>query len=59
MLISSLRFMKSLRAGILEPEIFHLNPQKSDTPFFRKVMRFVVIDIFIFLSHFIFIILHV
>lgn len=39
MLISTLRFMKSLRASILEPEVFHLNPQKSDTTFFRKVMR--------------------
>nr|CAD7266064.1 unnamed protein product [Timema shepardi]CAD7574110.1 unnamed protein product [Timema californicum] len=37
MLISSLRFMKSLQAGILEPEVFHLNPKKSDTNFFRTV----------------------
>nr|XP_018904354.1 PREDICTED: carnitine O-palmitoyltransferase 2, mitochondrial [Bemisia tabaci]XP_018904355.1 PREDICTED: carnitine O-palmitoyltransferase 2, mitochondrial [Bemisia tabaci]XP_018904356.1 PREDICTED: carnitine O-palmitoyltransferase 2, mitochondrial [Bemisia tabaci] len=35
LLISSLRFLKSLRANILEPEVFHLNPKKSDTPFFR------------------------
>ncbi|XP_023227745.1 carnitine O-palmitoyltransferase 2, mitochondrial-like [Centruroides sculpturatus] len=40
MLISSLRFFKSLRAEILEPEVFHLNPEKSDTPFFRKIVRF-------------------
>ncbi|XP_054722651.1 carnitine O-palmitoyltransferase 2, mitochondrial-like [Uloborus diversus] len=39
MLLSSLRFMKSLRAEILEPEVYHLNPEKSDTPFFRKLMR--------------------
>ncbi|KAG8229768.1 hypothetical protein J437_LFUL005849 [Ladona fulva] len=37
MLISSVRFMKSLRAGILEPEVFHLNPKKSDTDLFRAV----------------------
>ncbi|KAJ9579432.1 hypothetical protein L9F63_024456 [Diploptera punctata] len=39
MLISSLRFMKSMRAGILEPEVFHLNPKKSDTDLFRTVTR--------------------
>ncbi|PSN55812.1 hypothetical protein C0J52_02486 [Blattella germanica] len=39
MLISSLRFMKSLRASLLEPEVFHLNPKKSDTELFRSVTR--------------------
>ncbi|XP_063217851.1 carnitine O-palmitoyltransferase 2, mitochondrial [Bacillus rossius redtenbacheri] len=39
MLISSLRFMKSLQAGILKPEVFHLNPKKSDTPLFYTVTR--------------------
>lgn len=29
--------MKSLRGGVLEPEVFHLNPKKSDTHFFRTV----------------------
>lgn len=37
MLISSLRFIKSLRANILEPEVFHINPKKSDTALFRRV----------------------
>ncbi|XP_053693990.1 carnitine O-palmitoyltransferase 2, mitochondrial [Sabethes cyaneus] len=37
LVISSLRFMKSLRAQLLEPEIFHLNPSKSDTETFRTV----------------------
>lgn len=37
MLISSLRFMKSLRKNILEPEVFHLNAAKSDTKFFRQL----------------------
>lgn len=39
MLISSLRFMKSLNAGILNPEVFHLKPEKSDTDFFRLVTK--------------------
>ncbi|XP_071449222.1 carnitine O-palmitoyltransferase 2, mitochondrial isoform X1 [Hetaerina americana] len=37
MLISSVRFMKSLRAEILEPEVYHLNPKKSNTDLFRTV----------------------
>ncbi|XP_034234835.1 carnitine O-palmitoyltransferase 2, mitochondrial [Thrips palmi] len=37
LLISSLRFLKSLREGVLEPEVFHLNPKKSDTQLFRSV----------------------
>lgn len=37
LVISSMRFLKSLRAGILEPEVFHLNPQKSDTKLFRTI----------------------
>ncbi|XP_021926262.1 carnitine O-palmitoyltransferase 2, mitochondrial isoform X2 [Zootermopsis nevadensis] len=39
MLISSLRFFKSIRAGLLEPEVFHLHPKKSDTELFRTVTR--------------------
>lgn len=34
-LITAARFMLSLREQILEPEVYHLNPKKSDTPFFR------------------------
>uniref|UniRef100_A0A182RSJ5 Choline/carnitine acyltransferase domain-containing protein n=1 Tax=Anopheles funestus TaxID=62324 RepID=A0A182RSJ5_ANOFN len=37
LVISSLRFMKSLRSKTLEPEVFHLNPAKSDTHMFRTV----------------------
>lgn len=37
LVVSSLRFMKSLRAQQLEPEVFHLNPAKSDTQTFRTV----------------------
>ncbi|GCB66432.1 carnitine O-palmitoyltransferase 2, mitochondrial [Scyliorhinus torazame] len=41
MTVSVLRFMKTLRAGLLEPEIFHLNPAKSDTSQFKNIIRFV------------------
>ncbi|CAH0702329.1 unnamed protein product [Spodoptera exigua] len=39
MLISAVRFMLSLREQILEPEVYHMNPKKSDTPLFRNVTR--------------------
>lgn len=38
---SAVRFMKTLRAGLLEPEVFHLNPTKSDTNWFKKCIRWV------------------
>ncbi|XP_066586911.1 carnitine O-palmitoyltransferase 2, mitochondrial isoform X2 [Prorops nasuta] len=41
LIVSSLRFMKSLRAGILEPEVYHLNPKKSDTELFRTITNLV------------------
>lgn len=41
MVCSAVRFMKTLRAGLLEPEVFHLNPAKSDTEQFKKVIRWV------------------
>ncbi|KAF3835678.1 hypothetical protein F7725_028236 [Dissostichus mawsoni] len=31
----------TLRAGILEPEVFHLNPAKSDTDSFKRFIRWV------------------
>lgn len=37
--ISSLRFMRSLRSQMLEPEVFHLNPKKSDTEQYRKLIK--------------------
>lgn len=37
LLISAVRFMLSLRNQILEPEVFHLNPKKSNTQLFRTV----------------------
>ncbi|XP_039094826.1 carnitine O-palmitoyltransferase 2, mitochondrial isoform X2 [Hyaena hyaena] len=39
--VSALRFLKTLRAGLLEPEVFHLNPAKSDTDTFKRLIRFV------------------
>lgn len=40
MVVSSLRFLRSLRSNQLEPVVFHLNPDKSDTAFYRRTMRF-------------------
>lgn len=40
-IISSMRFMKSLREEILVPEIFHMSAAKTDTESFRsKIMKF-------------------
>ncbi|XP_061681883.1 carnitine O-palmitoyltransferase 2, mitochondrial isoform X2 [Syngnathoides biaculeatus] len=36
---SAVRFMKTLRAGLLEPEVFHLNPARSDTRAFKSLIR--------------------
>nr|QFF91503.1 carnitine O-palmitoyltransferase [Potamotrygon motoro] len=41
MTVSAVRFMKTFHAGLLEPEIFHLNPAKSDTALFKNIIRFV------------------
>ncbi|KAF6722019.1 Carnitine O-palmitoyltransferase 2, mitochondrial [Oryzias melastigma] len=41
MVCSAVRFMKTLRAGLLEPEVFHLNPAKSDTAKFKNFIRWV------------------
>lgn len=39
LIISSLRFMKSLRDECLEPEVFHLNPKKSDNERYRRIVK--------------------
>ncbi|XP_052287068.1 carnitine O-palmitoyltransferase 2, mitochondrial-like isoform X2 [Dreissena polymorpha] len=39
MVVSSLRFMKTFRANLLEPDVYHLNPKESDTMKFRKFVR--------------------
>ncbi|CAF96632.1 unnamed protein product, partial [Tetraodon nigroviridis] len=41
LLCSAARFMKTLRAGLLEPDVFHLNPSKSDTARFKRLIRWV------------------
>uniref|UniRef100_A0A8C2G4N1 Carnitine O-palmitoyltransferase 2, mitochondrial n=1 Tax=Cyprinus carpio TaxID=7962 RepID=A0A8C2G4N1_CYPCA len=41
MVCSAIRFMKTLSAGLLEPEVFHLNPAKSDTDSFKRLIRWV------------------
>ncbi|GBP87311.1 Carnitine O-palmitoyltransferase 2, mitochondrial [Eumeta japonica] len=37
LLISASRFMLSLKEQVLEPEVYHLNPKKSNTQLFRTV----------------------
>ncbi|CAL8077711.1 unnamed protein product [Orchesella dallaii] len=39
LLVSALRFLKSLDNEILEPEVFHLSPGKTDTMSYRRVMN--------------------
>ncbi|KAM6921207.1 LOW QUALITY PROTEIN: carnitine O-palmitoyltransferase 2, mitochondrial [Xenentodon cancila] len=41
MVCSAVRFMKTLRAGLLEPEVFHLNPAKSNTDRFKNFICWV------------------
>ncbi|MBN3275665.1 CPT2 palmitoyltransferase, partial [Polyodon spathula] len=41
MVVSAVRFMKTLRSGLLEPEVFHLNPARSDTDSFKRLIRYV------------------
>ena len=39
--ISYARFKRALDANILAPEVFHMNPKKSDTQLFRAVCKYV------------------
>lgn len=39
LVVSAMRLMKTIREGKLEPEVYHLNPKKSDTESFRKIAR--------------------
>lgn len=41
LVVSSLRFFKSLKNNILEPEVFHIKPEKSDTKLFRNITRLI------------------
>lgn len=38
LVVTSLRFMRSLREEVLEPEVYHMNPRKSDTERYRKIL---------------------
>lgn len=38
LVVSSLRFMRSLREEVLEPEVYHMNPKKSDTERYRSIL---------------------
>ena len=40
-IISSVRFMNSLRANWLDPEVYHLNPKKTNNDRFRKNFRYI------------------
>ncbi|CAL4150213.1 unnamed protein product, partial [Meganyctiphanes norvegica] len=40
-LVSSMRFMRTLREQVLEPEVYHLNPAKSDTERFRNIVKWI------------------
>uniref|UniRef100_A0A131XEV7 Putative carnitine palmitoyltransferase ii n=1 Tax=Hyalomma excavatum TaxID=257692 RepID=A0A131XEV7_9ACAR len=39
MVISSLRFLRSLRSNQLEPMVYHLNAKKSDTQAYRRTIK--------------------
>ena len=41
LILSSMRFYRTYRDGLLEPDIYHMNPSKSDTEKFKKMIRFV------------------
>ncbi|XP_055384732.1 carnitine O-palmitoyltransferase 2, mitochondrial [Condylostylus longicornis] len=49
--VSTLRFYKSLMQENLEPEIFHLNPKKSDTDLFRKITKIAPVSIATYVAY--------
>ena len=57
-IISSMRFRRALLDNVLEPEVFHLDPKKSDTLSFRRVTRFFCSpEVIILLQFFVFLLL--
>ncbi|XP_027219853.1 carnitine O-palmitoyltransferase 2, mitochondrial isoform X1 [Penaeus vannamei] len=40
-LVSSMRFMRTLREEVLEPVVYHLNPAKTDNQRFRNIVRWI------------------
>lgn len=51
LIISALRFYKSLKRKTLSPEIFHLNPKKSDTDFYKNFISLVPSNISTYVSY--------
>ena len=47
MIISAVRFRSTLRDGLLKPEIFHLNPARSQTPLYEFLTRYVPLLYFV------------
>ncbi|XP_027693772.1 carnitine O-palmitoyltransferase 2, mitochondrial-like [Vombatus ursinus] len=43
--ISSIRFLKTFRAGYLEPEVMHLYPEKTDNEQCKKLIQFISPDL--------------
>ncbi|XP_007480218.3 carnitine O-palmitoyltransferase 2, mitochondrial-like isoform X2 [Monodelphis domestica] len=41
MTISIIRFMRAFRNGLLEPEVLHLYPNKTDTKLFKECIRWI------------------
>ncbi|KJE93240.1 carnitine palmitoyltransferase II [Capsaspora owczarzaki ATCC 30864] len=41
MITSSIRFLNALKKGVLAPDVFHLNPEKSDTDSFKNIVRWI------------------
>ncbi|XP_044530739.1 LOW QUALITY PROTEIN: carnitine O-palmitoyltransferase 2, mitochondrial-like [Gracilinanus agilis] len=41
MTISIIRFMRAFRNGLLEPEVLHLYPDKTDTKLFKECIRWI------------------
>ena len=39
MVVSSARFLRSLKEEVLAPEVYHLDPKVSDTESFRRFVR--------------------
>lgn len=51
LVISTLRFRKSLVNGLLKPEVYHMNPKKSDMPFYHTITRFAPARISTYVSY--------
>lgn len=51
LIISTLRFMRSLRENVLDPEVYHMDARKSDTNFYRRVVKMAPQAIATFVSY--------